>query len=67
MGSRAKQIQKLLGITLLSPILFNGFFISSFHSTGNPAYLQLNSTITFIGLDSGARITVPLTVTKTTT
>jgi len=24
MGSRAKQIQKLLGITLLSPILFNG-------------------------------------------
>ena len=28
---------------------------------------QLNSTITFVGLDSGARLTIPITVTKTTT
>jgi len=28
---------------------------------------QLNTTITIIGRDSGARITVPLTITKTTT
>ena len=27
---------------------------------------QLNSTITFVGLDSGARITIPVTITKTT-
>jgi hypothetical protein len=27
---------------------------------------QLNTTITFIGLDSGARITIPLTIIKTT-
>ncbi len=27
---------------------------------------QLNSTITFVGLDSGARLTVPVTITKTT-
>jgi len=29
--------------------------------------LQLNTTITIVGLDSGARITVPVTITKTTT
>ena len=28
---------------------------------------QLNSTITFVGLDSGARITIPVTITQTTT
>ena len=27
---------------------------------------QLNSTITFVGLDSGARVTIPVTITKTT-
>ena len=27
---------------------------------------QLTSTITFVGLDSGARITIPVTITKTT-
>jgi len=27
---------------------------------------QLNSTITFVGLDSGARITIPVTITKVT-
>ena len=27
---------------------------------------QLNSTLTFVGLDSGARITIPVTITKTT-
>ena len=27
---------------------------------------QLNSTITFVGLDSGARLTIPVTITKTT-
>ena len=27
---------------------------------------QLNSTITFVGLDSGARLTIPITITKTT-
>ena len=27
---------------------------------------QIRSTLTFIGLDSGARITIPLTITKTT-
>ena len=27
---------------------------------------QLNSTITFIGLDSGARLTIPITITKVT-
>ena len=26
---------------------------------------QLNSTITFVGLDSGARVTIPVTITKT--
>jgi len=25
---------------------------------------QLNTTITFVGLDSGARITIPVTITK---
>jgi hypothetical protein len=28
---------------------------------------QLNTTLTVVGLDSGARITIPLTITKTTT
>ena len=27
---------------------------------------QLTSTITFVGLDSGARLTIPVTITKTT-
>ena len=27
---------------------------------------QLNSTITFVGLDSGARLTIPITITKVT-
>tara|TARA_R110000851_G_scaffold161406_1_gene305075 strand:- start:517 stop:1179 length:663 start_codon:yes stop_codon:yes gene_type:complete len=27
---------------------------------------ELNSTITFVGLDSGARLTIPITITKTT-
>ena len=27
---------------------------------------QLNSTLTFVGLDSGARLTIPVTITKTT-
>ena len=27
---------------------------------------QLSTTITFVGLDSGARITIPVTITKTT-
>jgi hypothetical protein len=26
---------------------------------------QLNTTITFIGLDSGARLTIPITITQT--